>query len=62
MEVFNSKGTSWAEQWDPVQDPPANETENNKKKKNKEDTKGKGAMKSILSLSWMKNLGKKSGK
>ncbi|KAI3733398.1 hypothetical protein L6452_12841 [Arctium lappa] len=66
MEVFDSKGTSWAEQWDPVQDPPANEKENNKKTKNKEEEeekkKGKGTMKSILSLSWMKNLGKKSDK
>ncbi|KAJ9554520.1 hypothetical protein OSB04_018565 [Centaurea solstitialis] len=64
MEVFDTKGTSWAEQWDPVQDPPVNEKENSdkKKKKKKEETKGKGAMKSILSLSWMKNLGKKSAK
>ncbi|KVI05725.1 hypothetical protein Ccrd_015942 [Cynara cardunculus var. scolymus] len=61
MEVFNSKGTSWAEQWDPVQDPPVNEKKNEDKKK-KEETRGKGAMKSILSLAWMKNLGKKSEK
>lgn len=59
MDLFNSKGTSWADQWDPVQDPPAN----GKDKKPKEGSvKGKGAMKSIFTLAWMKNLGKKSNK
>lgn len=59
MEVFSSKGTSWADQWDSVQDPPRN----NKNKKLKEKfVKGKGAMKSILTLAWMKRSEKKSDK
>lgn len=60
MDVFDSKGTSWAEQWDPVQDPPANEKE---KKAKDGSVKGKGALKSIFTLAWMKkNLAKKSDK
>lgn len=59
MDLFGSKGTSWADQWDPVQDPPVNE----KGKKAKDGSvKGKGAKNSIFTLAWMKKIGKKSDK
>lgn len=48
----------WADEWDPVKDSPFN-----KKGKEKEESgRTRAAMKSIFTLTWMKNLGRKSEK
>lgn len=60
MDIYESEGLSWADQWDPQ--PLHPETEEEKKKKAKEARKGGKMGKKLLSFSWIKNLGKKSQK
>ncbi|KAL7093869.1 hypothetical protein ABFS83_11G065000 [Erythranthe nasuta] len=56
MDIYNSNGLSWADQWDP--EPLPSETHNGKKEKDGSD-KGKSGKK-LLNLKWMKNICKKS--
>ncbi|KZV39962.1 hypothetical protein F511_15624 [Dorcoceras hygrometricum] len=57
MDIYNSNGLSWADQWDP--EPIPSETEIVKTKG--KDGSGQGKIgKKLLSLKWMKNFGKKS--
>lgn len=58
MDIYNSEGSSWADQWDPEPLPPP--LSDDKKGKN-----GSGKDKSLkkkLSFQWVKNLIKKSEK
>ncbi|CDP13295.1 unnamed protein product [Coffea canephora] len=59
MDVYKSEGLSWADQWDPEPLPPASD---NDKKKGKDGSNKNKLGKKILTLSWIKNLGKKSQK
>ncbi|PIM98654.1 hypothetical protein CDL12_28861 [Handroanthus impetiginosus] len=54
MDIYNSNGLSWADQWGP--DPLPFETENEKKEKDSDKKSGKKK----LSLKWVKNICKKS--
>lgn len=54
MDVFNSGGSSWADQWDPEPLP-------DEKKAKKDSSKDK-SLKKKLSFQWVKNLVKKSDK
>lgn len=55
MDIYNSNGLSWADQWDP--EPIPSETRDGKKEKGGSD-KSKG--KKLLNLKWVKNICKKS--
>ncbi|WOG88696.1 hypothetical protein DCAR_0207931 [Daucus carota subsp. sativus] len=54
MDVFNSEGSSWADQWDP--EPLPNE------KKGKNDSSKDKTLKKKLSFEWVRKLVKKSDK
>ncbi|KAL0336020.1 UNVERIFIED_CONTAM: hypothetical protein Sradi_4813900 [Sesamum radiatum] len=56
MDIYNSNGLSWADQWDPEPLPSEREYE----KKGKHGSDKTKSMKKILSLKWMKNICKKS--
>lgn len=63
MDVYNSdQGLSWADQWDPAEQPPPASDDDKKKKKEKDESNKGRFGKKILTLSWIKNLGKKSEK
>ncbi|GER25372.1 mitochondrial dynamics protein MID51 [Striga asiatica] len=55
MDIYNSNGLSWADQWDP--EPLPSERPNEKEKSRSDKNK---AGKKILNLKWVKNICKKS--
>ncbi|KAL6527124.1 hypothetical protein OROGR_016214 [Orobanche gracilis] len=55
MDIYQSNGLSWADQWDP--EPLPSERSNEKDKKGSERNK---SGKKLLNLKWMKNICKKS--
>ncbi|XP_057486898.1 uncharacterized protein LOC130791395 [Actinidia eriantha] len=60
MDLYNSNGLSWADQWDPEPlHPPSTE---NDKKQQKDGSRKNKSVKKMLSLKWMKDLCKKSQK